>query len=116
MNQTTCMRGFRTQNNIQDHTMTRGLEYTFNNTYADAAMPLSDGTAILITTRGSEMRLDGDLNTDGMIDVNDLLILIDHIVADQTNFNPYLADINSDGMVNILDMVRLIQIVMGYDQ
>ena len=54
--------------------------------------------------------------TDGMIDVNDLLILIDHIVADQTNFNPYLADINSDGMVNILDMVRLIQIVMGYDQ
>ena len=53
------------------------------------------------------MRLDGDLNTDGMIDVNDLLILIDHIVADQTNFNPYLADINSDGMVNILDMVRL---------
>jgi hypothetical protein len=101
---------------IEDHTMTRGLEYTFNNTYADAAMPLSDGTAILITTRGSEMRLDGDLNTDGMIDVNDLLILIDHIVADQTNFNPYLADINSDGMVNILDMVRLIQIVMGYDQ
>ena len=62
------------------------------------------------------MRLDGDLNTDGMIDVNDLLILIDHIVAGQTNFNPYLADINSDGMVNILDMVRLIQIVMGYDQ
>jgi len=101
---------------IEDHTMTRGLEYTFNNTYADAAMPLSDGTAILITTRGSEMRLDGDLNTDGMIDVNDLLILIDHIVADQTNFNPYLADINSDGMVNILDMVRLIQIVMGYEQ
>jgi len=101
---------------IEDHTMTRGLEYTFNNSYADAAMPLSDGTAILITTRGSEMRLDGDLNTDGMIDVNDLLILIDHIVADQTNFNPYLADINSDGMVNILDMVRLIQIVMGYDQ
>jgi hypothetical protein len=101
---------------IEDHTMKRGLQYTFNNSYADAAMPLSDGTAILITTRGSELRLDGDLNTDGMIDVNDLLILIDHIVVDQTNFNPYLADINSDGMVNILDMVRLIQIVMGYNQ
>ena len=24
---------------IEDHTMTRGLEYTFNNSYADAAMP-----------------------------------------------------------------------------
>jgi hypothetical protein len=61
------------------------------------------------------MRLDGDLNTDGMVDVNDLLILIDHIVADQNHFNPFLADINSDGMVNILDMVRLIQMVMGYN-
>ena len=100
---------------IEDHTMTQGLQYTFNNTYAAAAMPLSDETAILITTRGSEMRLDGDLNTDGVVDVNDLLILIDHIVADQTHFNPYLADINSDGMVNILDMVKLIQMVMGYD-
>ena len=95
--------------------MTQGLQYTFNNTYADAAMPLSDETAILITTRGSEMRLDGDLNTDGVVDVNDLLFLIDHIVADQTHFNPFLADINSDGMVNILDMVKLIQMVMGYD-
>jgi hypothetical protein len=100
---------------IEDHTMTQGLQYTFNNTYADAAMQLSDETAILITTRGSEMRLDGDLNTDGNIDVNDLLILIDHIVADQTQFNPFLADINSDGMVNILDMVRLIQMVMNYN-
>ena len=100
---------------IEDHTMTQGLQYTFNNTYADAAMQLSDETAILITTRGSEMRMDGDLNTDGMVDVNDLLILIDHIVTDQTQFNPFLADINSDGMVNILDMVRLIQMVMGYN-
>jgi hypothetical protein len=100
---------------IEDHTMTQGLQYTFNNTYADAAMQLSNETAILITTRGSEMRLDGDLNTDGMVDVNDLLILIDHIVADQNHFNPFLADINSDGMVNILDMVRLIQMVMGYN-
>ena len=100
---------------IEDHTMTQGLQYTFNNTYADAAMQLSDETAILITTRGSEMRLDGDLNTDGMVDVNDILILIDHIVTDQTHFNPFLADINSDGVVNILDMVRLIQMVMGYN-
>ena len=100
---------------IEDHTMTQGLQYTFNNTYADAAMQLSDETAILITTRGSEMRLDGDLNTDGIVDVNDLLILIDHIVVDQTQFNPFLADINSDGMVNILDMVKLIQMVMGYN-
>jgi len=100
---------------IEDHTMTKGLTYTFNNTYPDPAMPLGDETAILITTRGSEMRLDGDLNMDAIVDINDLLILIDHIVANQTQFNPFLADVNNDGMVNILDMVKLIQMVMGYE-
>jgi len=35
---------------IKDHTNTRGLEYTFNNIYPDAAAPLSHHSAILITT------------------------------------------------------------------
>ncbi len=35
---------------IKDHTNTRGLQYTFNNTYPQAAAPLSHESAILITT------------------------------------------------------------------
>lgn len=35
---------------IKDHSNTRGLEYTFNNTYPLAAAPLADGRALLITT------------------------------------------------------------------
>jgi len=35
---------------IKDHTNTRGLEYTFNNTYPQAAAPLSNEKALLITT------------------------------------------------------------------
>lgn len=34
---------------IEDHTGTRGLEYTFNNVYAPAAAPLSHGKALFIT-------------------------------------------------------------------
>lgn len=34
---------------IEDHTGTRGLEYTFNNTYPTAAAPLSNGKALYIT-------------------------------------------------------------------
>jgi hypothetical protein len=37
---------------IEDVTAQRGLQYTFNNQYPTAAMPLEDETAILITTRG----------------------------------------------------------------
>ena len=100
---------------IEDHTMTIGLEYTFNNNYHDAAMELEDETAILITTRGSDMRLHGDLNMDNSLDIFDILILIDFILQEGQDINPFLADINRDGMVNILDMVGLVQIVMGYN-
>lgn len=34
---------------IEDHTGTRGLEYTFNNVYAPTAAPLSNGKALFIT-------------------------------------------------------------------
>ena len=40
---------------IENHLSTDGLQYTFNNVYPTAAMPLSDETAIFITTRGSAL-------------------------------------------------------------
>ena len=36
---------------IEDHTGLRGIEYTFNNSWARTASPLSDGTALFITVR-----------------------------------------------------------------
>ncbi len=36
---------------IEDHTGIVGLEYTFNNTYPTAAAPLTDASALFITTR-----------------------------------------------------------------
>ena len=36
---------------IEDHWGTTGLEYTFNNSYDRAAMPLTDNTALFISTR-----------------------------------------------------------------
>ena len=77
-------------------------------------MVLGDETALLITTRGSDIRLEGDLNVDNSMDVFDILLLIDHILGYVDHINPYLADINGDGMVNIMDMIRLIQRVMEW--
>jgi hypothetical protein len=99
---------------IEDHTMTRGLQYTFNDVYPTAAMELGDGTALLITTRGSDIRLEGDLNFDEQVDIFDILLLVDFILGHEGMVNPYFADITGDGMVNIMDMIRLLYIVMGY--
>ena len=96
-------------------TATKGLQYTFNNQYPTAAMPLDDETAILITTRGSDMRMRGDVNQDGQLDVSDVLILVDYIINQETsNLNPYLADMNQDEIINILDMIGIILIIMDY--
>jgi len=100
---------------IEDATATRGLQYTFNNQYPTAAMQLDDETAILITTRGSDIRMRGDVNQDGLLDVTDVLILVDYIIdQDTANLNPYLADVNQDEIINILDMIGIILIIMDY--
>jgi hypothetical protein len=100
---------------IEDVTATKGLQYTFNNQYPTAAMTLNDETAILITTRGSDIRMRGDINQDGELDVSDVLILVDYILDQGTsNLNPYLADVNQDEIINILDMIGIIIIILDY--
>ncbi len=100
---------------IEDHTAQVGIEYTFGNVYAPTAMALQDCTAILITTKGSTIRLRGDLNDDNILDIFDVLGMIDYILAGNPgSLNPYLADVNDDGVVNILDMIRIVQTIMEY--
>ena len=100
---------------IEDHTGTVGLQCTFANQWDPAAMPLQDSTAILITTKGSIVRLRGDINDDNQLDIFDVLGLIDYILAgNPSSINPYLADVNDDGVVNILDMIAVVQTVMEY--
>jgi hypothetical protein len=77
-------------------------------------MELEDGVALLITTRGSDIRLHGDVNYDERVDIFDILLLVDFILGHEGLVNPYFADINSDGMVNIMDMIGLIQMIMEY--
>jgi len=98
----------------EDHTMTMGLQYTFNNLYHPAAMELSDGTSLLFTTRGSNIRLMGDLNYDEKVDIYDILLLVDYNLGYEDHVNPFFGDINSDGLVNVMDMVALIRVVLGY--
>ncbi len=100
---------------IEDLSNTIGLEYTHNNSYANAAMPLVNETALLITTRGSTIRMRGDVTQDNIVNLYDILTLVDYILADQVSYlNPYLADINGDGNVNVLDVIGMVQAVMDY--
>ena len=52
----------------------------------------------------------GDLNDDGSLDVLDVVLMINIILANQYSS---VADVNEDGSVNILDVVVMVNILVG---
>ena len=59
----------------------------------------------------------GDVNNDGVISLQDVVILIDHILSgdldDCDDFIGDASDINMDGEISITDVVMLIDIVLA---
>ena len=56
--------------------------------------------------------LPGDVNGNGIVDLNDLNAIVDYIMGTPpVVFNLALADVNGDGTVNVADLVKVIQIV-----
>ena len=51
----------------------------------------------------------GDLNTDGVLDVSDIVIMVDIVFTSSYEF---IADMNVDGIVNIIDIIALVNIIL----
>ena len=60
----------------KNHMGDDGLQYTFNNEYPTAAMPLSNNKAIFITTETPNYSILGDINNDDIINVLDVVLLV----------------------------------------
>jgi len=55
----------------------------------------------------------GDLNGDSMVNIQDVIIIISFILGPQTTNDLFeLSDLNSDGMVDILDVINLVNIIL----
>jgi len=54
--------------------------------------------------------IQGDLNGDGMINIQDLIILVNMILDGEYST---VADLNEDGVVNILDIIIYVNIILG---
>ena len=55
----------------------------------------------------------GDINSDGEINILDVVILVNIIISeDFSDQNLLVADLNSDGTINILDVVLLVNLVL----
>ena len=54
----------------------------------------------------------GDLNDDGTLNVQDIIIMINIILGDEYN---EAADLSGDGIINIQDVIQLINLILGVE-
>ncbi|NOZ09201.1 MAG: hypothetical protein GXO91_10080 [FCB group bacterium] len=57
----------------------------------------------------------GDTNDDGVINVQDLVIIVNYILglADPDTVQFYAADINTDSIINVLDIIIILNLIIG---
>ena len=78
-----------------------------SNASADIIIPIN------IYLQGTNYLL-GDLNSDGGVDILDVVRLVSVILnGDGTNYELAVSDLNNDGDVNILDVILLVQIILN---
>ena len=58
--------------------------------------------------------LNGDINQDGNCNVQDIILMINHIIETTllSEAQIYLADMNNDGTVDIMDIIMVINIII----
>jgi len=95
---------------IENHLGDMGLQYSFNNTYPEAATTLEDGSAIFITTRTEAAYILGDYNGDGVLDILDVVGLVNAVLSGGYSAS---GDMNQDGTLDILDVVTLVNAILN---
>ncbi|MEA3287683.1 MAG: C25 family cysteine peptidase [Candidatus Marinimicrobia bacterium] len=105
---------------LKDHTGLVGLQYTYNNSWAETAHVLGDGSALLFTTRTDAVLpcpgwARGDINHDGYRNVQDLIILVNTILGQTTigECEFWAADMSLDSTISVGDVVLLVDNILG---
>ena len=57
----------------------------------------------------------GDINMDGNINITDIVLLIEHIISDNSIYNShqlFLSDLNNDTLMNVTDIILVIEKIL----
>ena len=73
------------------------------------------GQGILPVTLNVLASEPGDINADGNINVQDVVLIVSYILdsAEPDPGQEYASDINGDGILNVMDVVLLVSLIIG---
>ena len=63
----------------------------------------------------AEAPLKGDLDGDGKLGINDVTLLVAHILGEQELSDASIGDLNEDGKNNVADVMLLVNIILDAD-
>ena len=66
-----------------------------------------------ITVGSGESCLLGDSNGDSSVDIMDIILMIEYILSETTDFEMECVDVNGDGSLDILDVVTLVDWILN---
>ena len=69
-------------------------------------------TFMVVQTKDAQTVLYGDINHDGKVDIQDLILLANHL-AGNAQIDPSTADVAMDGKIDIVDLVTLANFLAG---
>ena len=81
-----------------------------SNFYGNWVMPQS--TAFVFVSSLPIDGIAGDVNSDNLVDILDLVMIVNCIVGSCQIVDDSIADFNSDGSINILDIVSLANFIL----
>lgn len=74
-----------------------------------------DGNEYIFTRQGGSIRIAGDANVDGQVDVADVTVTAQHAAGEQIAISLANADVNADGRVDVRDVLLMMQFAAGWD-
>ena len=75
----------------------------------EALIEIPDTASDFQTTLSCEQQIPGDINNDTSVNVQDVILMVNLILANEYN---NVADLNSDNLLNVQDVVLLVNIIL----
>jgi len=78
--------------------------------YNNGSGPAPQANSMFLSLDGWSPDLSGDINSDGIINVLDVVMIVNIVLNNEYN---ELADLNDDSIINVLDIVQLVNIILN---